>query len=114
MTNLQFNVNWLLKEMKGHVCFDSIFRNRFYMAFGIPIWQDEDFYKWCKEEHKYKLTKCEYDMLKTNDQSHNRKLSSFSTYLNMRKAGWFKDINFELTINEVLKDAIVVDACYSE
>lgn len=51
----------------------------------------------------YKLTKFEFDLLRTNNMSHDRKLSSFATYKNLKEIGYFKDIDFNLTINEILE-----------
>lgn len=56
---------------------------------------------------KYKLTKIEHDLLYTNNRSHDRKLSSFVTYKNLKKIGYFKYINFDLTINEILNNCEV-------
>ena len=36
--------------------------------------------------------------------SHDRKLSSFATYKNLREIGYFKDIDFDLTIGEILEN----------
>ena len=64
-----------------------------------------------KEKHRdpIKLYKFEYDLLRTNDQSHDRKLSSFATYKNMKDLGYFKDVDFELTIKQVLENCEVVE-----
>ena len=71
----------------------------------------EDLIDWLADEYKntnrFELSKFEYDLLATNDQSHNRKLKTYQTYLNMKKAGYFKNIDFNLTIKEVLKHAII-------
>lgn len=63
-----------------------------------------------KEKHidPIKLSQFEYDLLRTNDQSHDRKLSSFATYKNMKELGYFKNVDFELTIKQVLDDCEVV------
>lgn len=63
-----------------------------------------------KEKHRnpIKLSQFEYDLLRTNDQSHDRKLNSFSTYKNMKELGYFKNVDFELTIKQVLDDCEVV------
>lgn len=57
---------------------------------------------------KYKLTQIEYDLLRTNNMSHDRKLSSFATYENLREVGYFKDIDFDLTINDILANCEVI------
>lgn len=63
-----------------------------------------------KEKHidPIKLSQFEYDLLRTNDQSHDRKLSSFATYKNMKELGYFKNVDFELTIKQVLDDCKVL------
>ena len=64
-----------------------------------------------KEKHidPIKLSQFEYDLLRTNDQSHDRKLSSFSTYRNMKDLGYFENVDFELTIKQVLENCEVVE-----
>ena len=56
----------------------------------------------------YKLTKFEFDLLRTNNMSHDRKLSSFATYKNLKEIGYFKDIDFNLTIDEILTNCEVI------
>lgn len=68
--------------------------------------------KWLKKPYKkppYKLSQFEYDLLRTNNMSRNRKLSSFATYKNLGEIGYFKDIDFDLTINEILSNFEVKD-----
>lgn len=66
--------------------------------------------KWLLQKHveKVELTQFEYDLLRTNNMSHDRKLSSFATYKGLKEIGYFKDINFNLTIDEVLSNCEVV------
>lgn len=66
--------------------------------------------KWLLQKHveKVELTQFEYDLLRTNNMSHDRKLSSFATYKGLKEIGYFKDINFNLTIDEVLSKCEVV------
>lgn len=63
-----------------------------------------------KEKHRdyIKLSQFEYDLLRTNDQSHDRKLNSFATYKNMKELGYFENVDFELTIKQVLDDCKVL------
>lgn len=63
-----------------------------------------------KEKHRdsIKLSQFEYDLLRTNDQLHDRKLNSFATYKNMKELGYFKNVDFELTIKQVLDDCKVL------
>ncbi len=113
MTNLEFYQDWLLKE--GNTSsLDFIFSLDFKEKFGLYVNNISDLVKWGNEQHKYELTKCEHDMLETNDMSHNRKLSSFATYNNMRRKGWFRGVDFDKTINEVLKDCVIVDDFYAK
>lgn len=63
--------------------------------------------KWLASPYKkptFKLTQFEYDLLRTNNMSHDRKLSSFATYKNLREIGYFKDIDFDLMIGEILEN----------
>ena len=67
-------------------------------------------FRWLASPYKkqsYRLTQFEYDLLYTNNRSHDRKLSSFVTYKNLKKIGYFKYINFDLTINEILNNCEV-------
>lgn len=77
--------------------------------FGVNL---NDMLKWYSspyEKPKYKLTQFEYDLLRTNDMSHDRKVGSFATYVNIKKVGYFKDIDFDLTIKDVLENCEVVE-----
>ena len=56
---------------------------------------------------KIKLTKFEYDLLRTNDQPHSRKFCTFSTYRNMQEIGYFKDVNIDLSIKDILANCEV-------
>lgn len=67
--------------------------------------------EWLKslyEKPTYKLSQFEYDLLRTNNMSHDRKLRSFATYENLREIGYFTYIDFDLTIDEVLGDCEVI------
>lgn len=68
-------------------------------------------FKWLKQPYKkpiYKLSRFEYDLLRTNNLSHDKKLKDFATYENLREIGYFKDIDFDLTINEVIANCEVI------
>lgn len=68
--------------------------------------------KWLKQPYKkltYKLSRFEYDLLRTNNMSHDRKLSSFATYENLREIGYFNYIDFDLTIDEILDNCEVIE-----
>lgn len=67
-------------------------------------------FKWLKQPYKkpiYKLSRFEYDLLRTNNLSHDKKLKDFATYENLREIGYFKDIDFDLTIDEILDNCEV-------
>lgn len=49
------------------------------------------------------LSKCELDMLKTNDQKANKKFGDFQTYINMQNAGWFKNVPTDMYIDDIVK-----------
>jgi hypothetical protein len=69
-------------------------------------------FKWLKQPYKkpiYKLSRFEYDLLRTNNLSHDKKLKDFATYENLREIGYFKDIDFDLTIDEILDNCEVID-----
>ena len=52
----------------------------------------------------YKLTKFEYDLLRTNDMAKDKTLNDFATYKNLQTIGYFKNIDFNLKIEEVLEN----------
>lgn len=56
------------------------------------------------KEQTYKLTQFEYDLLRTNNMSHDLRLKDFAIYENLREIGYFKDVNFDLTIDEILEN----------
>lgn len=64
--------------------------------------------EWLKQPHIkpiYKLTRFEYDLLRSNymnNISHNRKLIDFATYRNLKEIGYFKNIDFNLKIDDIL------------
>lgn len=49
------------------------------------------------------LSKCEFDMLETNDQRVGKKFGDFKTYINMQNAGWFKDVPTDMHIDDIIK-----------
>lgn len=49
------------------------------------------------------LSKCEFDMLETNDQRVGKKFGDFKTYINMQNAGWFKDVPADMYIDDIIK-----------
>lgn len=64
--------------------------------------------EWLKQPHikpVYKLTRFEYDLLRsnnTNNTSHDKKLIDFATYRNLKEIGYFKNIDFNLKIDDIL------------
>lgn len=64
--------------------------------------------EWLKRPHiktVYKLTRFEYDLLRSNymnNISHNEKLIDFATYRNLKEIGYFKNIDFNLKIDDIL------------
>lgn len=62
-----------------------------------------------ENQEPIELTKFEYDLLDTNDQSHKRKVGSFQTYNHMRKRGYFKNVPFDESIEYVLANCEVKD-----
>ena len=76
---------------------------------------DEDIYKCIEEvlsEHKepIKLKKWEYDLIRTNDCSHENLFYTFATYRNMKRVGHFSGIkDTSMTLEEILNNCEVVD-----
>lgn len=67
---------------------------------------------WLNEEYHepIKLTKFEYDLLKTNDQSHQRSIGSYKTYVNMKNAGYYNGIKcWDMPIESILNHCEVVE-----
>ena len=67
---------------------------------------------WMLEEYKLpiKLKRWEYDLIRTNDMSHNRAFESFNTYMNMKRIGHFAGVKCTcMTLYEILKHCEVID-----
>lgn len=63
-------------------------------------------------EHKepIKLKKWEYDLIRTNDCSHENLFYTFATYRNMKRVGHFSGIkDTSMTLEEILNNCEVVD-----
>lgn len=57
-----------------------------------------------------KLNKWEYDMIRTNDMSHNHEFWFFGTYRNMKNAGYFKGVyDTQMTLKEILENCEIED-----
>lgn len=67
---------------------------------------------WLKQPYKkltYKLTKFEFDLIKTYRNCHEScKLSEFKQLIELKDKGYFKDINLDLTIHKILDNCEVV------
>ena len=71
-----------------------------------------EFVDWLLSEHKepIKLKKWEYDMIRTNDMSHNNEFWFFGTYRHMKNAGYFKGVyNVNMTLKEILENCEIED-----
>lgn len=68
---------------------------------------------WLKQPYKkltYKLTKFEFDLIQTYRNCHEScKLSEFKQLIELKDKGYFKDINLDLTIHEILDNCEVMD-----
>lgn len=95
---------YVLKELIGSNCAGKICGEDCFM----------ECIKWLNSPYratkpKIKLTQFEYDLIKTNNQPHTRTFNSFDTYRNMKEKGYFKDVNVEMTLEEILNSCEVVD-----
>ncbi len=55
------------------------------------------------------LTRFEYDLIDTNDQSHDRAFNSFATYRNMMDRGYFENIkDTSMTLKEILDNCEII------
>lgn len=67
---------------------------------------------WLKQPYKnltYKLTKFEFDLIQTYRNCYEScKLSEFKQLIELEDKGYFKDINLDLTIHEILNNCEVV------
>lgn len=68
---------------------------------------------WINQPYKkttYKLTKFEFDLIQTYRNCHEScKLSEFKQLIELKEKGYFKDINLDLTIHEILDNCEVMD-----
>lgn len=115
-TNLEHYYDDLLKEGSWFAFANGEIKNCDDMHCNECIFdgrcRSEERIKWLASPYKkskYRLTQFEYDVLRANGMSHDKKLSSFATYKNLKKLGYFKDIDFELTINEILNNFEVIE-----
>lgn len=64
---------------------------------------------WLKQPHikqTYKITKFEKDLLQCYSSGH--KFEVFNSLIGMKEKGYFKDIDFDLTIDEILNNCEVI------
>lgn len=99
-------LNKKIKMCSETPCDECIFSDENGVCIGP--YKIKDWFKQPYEKLTYKLSQFEYDLLRTNNMSHDRKLSSFATYEDLREIGYFNYIDFDLTINEVLANCEVI------
>ena len=90
----------------GNYCYDGV------DCISCEFYKNKNCYKFLAEEYKpkIKLNKFEYDLLRTNDQSHLRKFNSFATYRHMQEVGHFKNVMDTLmTIQDILDNCEIED-----
>ena len=120
MTNFEYYKSDIFKLYKKYADSTKIIYLAIGMAMHNVYWKNFDkakdnivsmldWYAQPYKEPKNKGTQFEYDLLKTNDQDHNRTVGSFNTYLNMRNLGYFKSVNFDKSIKEVLENWEMVE-----
>lgn len=118
MTNLEFYKDEILKRIETEKGYSSLHcticrvKNKLNRGdCGNHICDIHDCIEWLCEEHKepIKLKQWEYDLIRTNDMSHNRSFGSFNTYLSMKRCGYFSGIkDTSLTLKETLNNCIIV------
>lgn len=67
---------------------------------------------WMLREYKepIKLKQWEYDLIRTNDMSHNSAFGSFNTYMNMKRIGYFAGIkDTSIILEDILNNCEVID-----
>lgn len=90
----------------GNNCCDDV------GCINCEFFMNETCYKFLAEEYKpkIKLNKFEYDLLRTNDQSHLRKFNSFAAYRHMKEVGHFKNVtDTSMTIQDILDNCEIED-----
>ena len=77
------------------------------------------FLQWLKSEYKFeyeepiKLTKFEYDMLRITKEYHSSlgKLEENLYYIILQDKGYFKNVDLNMTAEEILENCEVIDQC---
>lgn len=115
MTNLEYYKDEIKEEfLKHHYLGDAVYRvasNNGYKFYRNSE-DDINLIDWLLEEHKepIKLKRFEYDLIRTNDSSHNTSFRTFNTYINMKSIGYFDGItNTSMTLKEILENCEVVE-----
>ena len=115
MTNLEYYKDEIKKEfLKHHYLGDvvySVASNNGYKFYRNSE-DDINLIDWLLAEHKepIKLKRFEYDLIRTNDSSHNTSFRTFNTYINMKSIGYFDGItNTSMTLKEILENCEVVE-----
>ena len=115
------NIDVILKDEKlncNSMCTACYrLKNGNYCYYGVDcisceFYKNKNCYKFLAEEYKpkIKLNKFEYDLLRTNGQSHLRKFNSFATYRHMQEVGHFKNVTDTLmTIQDILDNCEIED-----
>lgn len=117
MTNLEENKDEILKKINIDGCtlgcavcltMNHIEEKVFRVCYECNY---EKLIDWMFEEYKpIKLKRWEYDLIRTNDMSHNRAFESFNTYMNMKRIGHFAGIkNTSITLEDILNNCEVID-----
>lgn len=117
MTNLEFYKDKILENINNHCsigCAICLTLNGFDIEDGCSdiICDSKKMIDWMSEEYKgpVKLKRWEYDLIRTNDMSHNRAFESFNTYMNMKRIGHFAGIkNTSITLEDILNNCEVID-----
>ena len=114
MTNLEYYKDEIKEEfLKHHYLGDVVYRvasNNGYKVYRNSE-DDINLIDWLLEEHKepIKLKQWEYDLIRTNDSSHNTSFRTFNTYINMKSIGYFDGItNTSMTLKEILENCEVI------
>ena len=115
MTNLEYYKDEIKEEfLKHHYLGDVVYRvasNNGYKVYRNSE-DDINLIDWLLEEHKepIKLKQWEYDLIRTNDSSHNTSFRTFNTYINMKSIGYFDGItNTSMTLKEILENCEVIE-----
>lgn len=119
MTNLEFYKDKILKNINNSYslsCAVCCVMNNFDIGIengcsGVMC-KPAKAVEWMLAEHKepIKLKRFEYDLIRTNDSSHNTSFRTFNTYINMKSIGYFDGItNTSMTLKEILENCEVVE-----